>query len=114
MKKAELEAAYLELQEQFSKFKRDAAQEKADMEKKHHAEMSKKFSEVERLAYESWKQTNAKYMKRFIADMIRSGELSFSFESDYAGYFTMDVSMGKQTLTSVSGHICTHRNGYEE
>lgn len=69
---------------------------------------------VEDEFYEMWKQMNGKFMKRYIEELISNRELTFEFESDYGGYFTMEVSMNGAVLTSAHGEICMNRNGLEE
>lgn len=70
--------------------------------------------DVEDKFYEQWKQMNGEFIKRFIAEMIRNGDIGFSFDYDYGGYFTMSVNMGKEVLSEYSGEICMGRNGLEE
>lgn len=69
---------------------------------------------VEDEFYEVWKQINGKFTKRYIEELISNRELTFDFESDYGGYFTMEVSMGGAVLTTAHGEICMNRNGLEE
>ena len=69
---------------------------------------------VEDEFYEQWKQLNDKFMKRYIEELISNGELKFEFESDYGGYFTMEVYMDDKVLTSAYGNICMSHNGLEE
>ena len=64
--------------------------------------------------YEHWKQMNGKYMKRYIEELIMHDKLTFEFESDYAGYFTMKVRMDDKHLNEFSGQINMNRNGLEE
>lgn len=69
---------------------------------------------VEDEFYEMWKQMNGKFMKRYIEELISNRELTFDFESDYGGYFTMEVSLNGAVLTTAHGEICMNRNGLEE
>lgn len=70
--------------------------------------------EAENKFYEQWKQMNGAFMKRFIEEMISNGEINFSFDSDWGGYFTMNVNMGDKHLASYSGEICMRHNGLDE
>ena len=70
--------------------------------------------EVEDKFYEQWKLMNGAFMKRLIEEMISDGEINFSFDSDYGGYFTMNVNMGDKHLASYSGEICMRHNGLDE
>lgn len=71
-------------------------------------------NKVEDEFYKMWKQMNGKFMKRYIEELIANGELNFSFNSHYGGYFDMEVSMDDTVLTTACGEICMHRNGLEE
>ena len=71
-------------------------------------------NKVEDELYEMWKQMNGKFMKRYIEELIANGELKFSFNSNYGGYFDMEVSMDDTVLTSAYGEICMNHNGLEE
>lgn len=72
------------------------------------------ISDIEDKYYEHWKEMNAKFMKRYIEELIMHDELTFEFESDYNGYFTMEVRMGDKYLNEFSGHINMNRNAWEE
>lgn len=69
---------------------------------------------VEDEFYEMWKQINGKFIKRYIEELISNRELTFEFESDYGGYFTMEVCMDNKVLTSAYGEICMNHNGLDE
>ncbi len=71
-------------------------------------------SDIEDKYYEHWKEMNAKFMKRYIAELIMHDELTFEFESDYNGYFTMEVRMDDKHLNEFSGQINMSRNSLEE
>lgn len=70
--------------------------------------------EVEDKFYEQWKLMNGVFIKRFISEMISTGDINFSFTSDYGGNFSMNINMGDECLTTVDGEICMERNGLEE
>lgn len=114
MKKAELETAYVELQKEFSAYRAKTEQEKKDAEKLRQSELSQKIGDVHKQYYNNWKSANGKFMKQFLVELIKSGELNFQFEESYGGYFSMNVYMGKNQIASTDGHICTARNGLEE
>lgn len=69
---------------------------------------------VEDEFYEMWKQINGKFIKRYIEELFSNRELTFEFESDYGGYFTMEVCMDNKVLTTAYGEICMNCNGLEE
>lgn len=56
--------------------------------------------EVEDKFYEQWKQMNGKFIKRFIAEMIQTGELNFSFQDNWVDRFTMTIDMDGNELAS--------------
>jgi hypothetical protein len=56
--------------------------------------------EVEDKFYEQWKQMNGKFIKRFIAEMIQTGELNFSFRDNWIDHFTMTIDMDGNDLAS--------------
>lgn len=72
------------------------------------------ISDIEDKYYEHWKEMNAKFMKRYIEELIMQDELTFEFDSDYDGYFTMKVRMNDKYLNEFSGQINMNRNGLEE
>jgi hypothetical protein len=72
------------------------------------------ISDTEDKYYEQWKQMNAKFMKRYIEELIMHDELTVDFESDYGGYFTMKVCMNGKHLNEFSGQINMNRNSLEE
>ena len=77
-------------------------------------DMNNAKHEVEDKFYEQWKLMNGAFMKRFIAEMISTGDINFSFNHDWGGNFTMNINMGDECLASVDGEICMERNGLEE
>lgn len=56
--------------------------------------------EVEDKFYEQWKQMNGKFIKRFIAELIQTGELNFSFRDNWIDHFTMTIDMDGDDLAS--------------
>lgn len=70
--------------------------------------------DIEDKYYEHWKEMNAKFMKRYIEELIMHDKLTFEFDSDYGGYFTMEVCMDGKHLNEFSGQINVNRNGLEE
>ena len=72
------------------------------------------ITDMEDKYYEHWKEMNAKYMKRYIEELIMHDKLTFEFESDYDGHFTMEVRMDDKHLNEFSGQINMNRNGLEE
>lgn len=72
------------------------------------------ISDIEDKYYEHWKEMNAKFMKRYIEGLIMHDELTFEFESDYDGYFTMKVCMDDKYLNEFNGQINMSRNSLEE
>ena len=72
------------------------------------------ITDMEDKYYEHWKEMNAKYMKRYIEELIMHDRLTVDFESDYGGYFTMTVRMDGNYLNSYNGQINMNRNGLEE
>ena len=57
---------------------------------------------------------NAKFMKHYIEELIMQDKLTFEFESDYDGNFTMEVCMDGKHLNEFSGQINMNRNGLEK
>ena len=72
------------------------------------------ISDIEDKYYEHWKEMNAKFIKRYIEELIMHDRLTFEFESDYDGHFTMEVRMDDKHLNEFSGQINMNRNGLEE
>ena len=72
------------------------------------------ISDIEDKYYEHWKELNAKYMKRYIEELIMQDRLTFEFNSDYDGYFTMEVRMDDKHLNEFTGQINMNRNSLEE
>ena len=72
------------------------------------------ISDIEDKYYEHWKELNAKYMKRYLEELIMHDKLTFEFESDYDGHFTMEVRMDDKHLNEFSGQINMSRNSLEE
>ena len=72
------------------------------------------ISDIEDKYYEHWKELNAKYMKRYLEELIMHDKLTVDFESDYGGYFTMAVNMDGKHLNEFSGQINMNRNSLEE
>ena len=72
------------------------------------------ISDIEDKYYEHWKEMNAKFIKRYIEELIMHDRLTFEFESDYDGYFTMEARMDDKHLNEFSGQINMNRNGLEE
>lgn len=72
------------------------------------------ITDMEDKYYEHWKEMNAKYMKRYIEELIMHDRLTFGFESDYDGHFTMEVRMDDKHLNEFSGQINMSRNSLEE
>lgn len=72
------------------------------------------ISDIEDKYYEHWKAMNAKFMRRYIEELIMHDRLTFEFESDYDGHFTMEVRMDDKHLNEFSGQINMNRNGLEE
>ena len=72
------------------------------------------ISDIEDKYYEHWKELNAKFMNRYIEELVMHDKLTVDFESDYGGYFTMKVSLDGKHLNEFSGQINMNRNGLEE
>lgn len=72
------------------------------------------ISDIEDKYYEHWKEMNAKFMQRYIEELIMHDKLTVDFESDYGGYFTMKVCMDGKHLNEFSGQINMNRNSLEE
>ena len=71
--------------------------------------------EIENIGgYEQWKERNGEFLKRYISELFQSYQLSFDFESEYNGYFDMNVSMDGEKLSEYSGQISMGYNGLEE
>lgn len=70
--------------------------------------------DIENKYYEHWKEMNAKFIKRYIEELIMQDKLTFEFESDYNGRFTMEVRMDGKYLNEFSGCINTNGNAWEE
>ena len=114
MKKAELEEAYRELQYRYNKLQSDTREEIKKLEFFRQNERKDAISDIENKYYEHWKELNAKYMKRYIEELIMHDRLTFEFESDYDGYFTMKVRMDDKHLNEFTGQINMNRNSLEE
>ena len=71
-------------------------------------------TEIEDNLYEQWKVMNGKFMKRFITEMINTGDINFSFETGYGGNFEMSILMGNETIGSYFGYINMNHNGLDE
>ena len=113
MKKAELEEAYRELQYRYNKLHSDSGNEINKLEFFLKQERKNAITDLEDKMYENWKELNGKFMKRYIEELIKQGELQFSFKSGYSGHFDMEIHMGDKCLTSVDGDICMKENTLE-
>ena len=91
----------------------DCRQEIKKLEFFRQNERKNAISDMEDKYYEHWKEMNAKFMKRYIEDLIMHDELQFSFKSGYSGHFDMEIHMGDKFLTSVDGDICMRENTLE-
>lgn len=114
MKKAELEEAYKELQYRYNKLHSDSRNEINKLEFFLKQERKNAITDLEDQMYEKWKELNGKFMKRYIEELIMHDELTFEFESDYNGHFTMEVRMDGKHLNEFSGQVNMNRNGLEE
>ena len=113
MKKAELEAAYQELQYRYNKLHSDTRIEIENLKQENAVKLKNQKYDFEDKAYEAWKVMNEKFMKRYIEELIMHDELQFSFKSGYSGHFDMEIHMGDKFLTSVDGDICMKENTLE-
>lgn len=113
MKKAELEEAYRELQYRYNKLHSDSRDEIKKLEFFLKQERKNAITDLEDKMYETWKELNGKFMKRYIEELIMHEELQFSFKSGYSGHFDMEIRMGDKFLTSVDGDICMKENTLE-
>ena len=113
MKKAELEEAYRELQYRYNKLHSDSREEIKKLEFFRQIEQKNAITDLEDKMYETWKELNGKFMKRYIEDLIMQDELQFSFKSGYSGHFDMEIRMGDKFLTSAAGDICMKENSLE-
>jgi hypothetical protein len=113
MKKSELEEAYQELQYRYNKLHSDSRNEINKLEFFLKQERKNTITDLEDKMYETWKELNGKFMKRYIEDLIMHDELQFSFKSGYSGHFDMEIRMGDKFLTSVDGDICMKENSLE-
>ena len=113
MKKAELEEAYRELQYRYNKLHSDSREEMKKLEFFRQIERNNAITDLEDKMYETWKELNGKFMKRYIEDLIMQDELQFSFKSGYSGHFDMEIRMGDKFLTSADGDICMKENSLE-
>ena len=92
----------------------DCRQEIQKLEFFRQNERKNAISDMEDKYYEHWKEMNAKFMKRYIEELIMHDKLTFEFESDYGGYFTITARMDGKHLNEFSGQINMSRNGLEE
>ena len=79
---------------------------------KHNIENTKR--DLKNKFYEQWKSLNERFLKKYISELIVNEELSFSFDSDWSGHFTMNIHMDNAWLSGAGGHININRNGLEE
>ena len=92
----------------------DCKEEIKKLEFSNQIERRNVINDIEDKYYEHWKEMNAKFMQRYIEELIMYDKLTFKFDSDYDGYFTMEVRMGDKYLNGFSGRISMSRNGLEE
>lgn len=113
MKKSELEEAYRELQYRYNKLHSDSRNEIKKLEFFLKQERKNAITDLKDKMYENWKELNGTFIKRYIEELIVSGELNFLFKSGYSGHFDMEIHMGDKFLTSIDGDICMKENSLE-
>ena len=110
MESIELRLVLDELAKQIEDYKEEVKK----LEFSRQNERKNTIRDIEDKYYEHWKEMNAKYMKRYIEELIMQDKLTFKFESDYKGYFTMEVHMDDKYLNEFSGCINMNSNAWEE
>lgn len=85
-----------------------------NLEELRQSEKKQAIVDTENRMYKQWKERNGEFLKRYISELFQSYQLSFDFESEYNGYFDMNVLMDGEKLSEYSGHITMAYNGLEE
>lgn len=96
--------------EQIRKYRKEIE----NLEELRQSEKKQAIVDTENHMYEQWKALNGKFLKRYISELFQSYQLSFDFESEYNGYFDMNVLMDGEKLSEYSGQISMGYNGLEE
>lgn len=113
MKKAELEAAYQELQYRYNQLHSDSRKEIEELKRVNAVNLKNAKTDIDNKAYEAWKLMNEKFMKLYIKELIMFDNLKFSFNTGYRGQFEMEIHMDGKFLTAVDGEICMRENTLE-
>jgi hypothetical protein len=85
-----------------------------NLEKLRQSDKKQAIVDTENHMYEQWKTLNGKFLKRYISELFQSHQLSFDFESEYNGYFDMNVLMDGKKLSEYSGQISMGYDGLQE
>lgn len=112
MKKAELEQMHLELNSKYSKLLKEyneVNKNLREIEEKSHEQSSQ-----EEKNYQAWKQMNDKFMKRYITELFREGQLQVDFYDSYSGYVDFQINLNNDPIYSTNFHVNVNRNGLEE
>ena len=110
MESVELQLVIDEMAKQIADYKEEVKK----LEFFRQIERKNAISDIEDKYYEHWKEMNAKYMKRYIEELIMQDKITFEFESSYNGWFTMKVCMDDKHLNEFSGCINMNSNAWEE